>query len=479
MMPKALAANAAGGPKVRTVVFLGMLGVDPHQLFPASVPSYTEVNDVTDLRYTPLSLFDRPISRVLDNSFAPLYPKMNLYHGLSLTGGQYQGHNTSVLSGTHSGGREPRFGKSIDVIMEQSSGVYGADENVVRKAVRVVDHNHQKPFSFDRINGNRTVSSAVQGDRNMFNMLFAGLDVPASDTPSADFLNEGLIVDRVLEDLKRLESNSRLSRDDQQTVAAYIDGVHEVQKNIIANQQNTAPACSVPSLGLQTSTNGNSWKFPYESKWAVQNVGSMYDNIMEVTRLAFACDLTRVVFIACRLWDDRPISSDADGGLHHECPSSETSADRQQYGLKKLASLAASMEATPDPHNSGTLLDNSVLLWTNELGAWTTAHSTLNMPAVTFGGGGGYLKTGNYLDYRQRPLRKPKGYHYGRPYKQLLQSVMRSMGVPQSEYRQFGDGNGFGEFKERVNQFGHNLPDAFSRYRNEHNEPLPFVSQSA
>ncbi|MEO1170822.1 MAG: hypothetical protein AAFX94_02060, partial [Myxococcota bacterium] len=168
----------------------------------------------------------------------------------------------------------------------------------------------------------------------------------------------------------------------------------------------------------------------------------------------------------------------SDGGLHHECPSSETSADRQRYGLKKLASLATGLDSTPDPHNDGTLLDNSVLLWTNELGAWTTAHSTLNMPAITFGGGGGTLNTGYYLDYRQRPLRKPKGFHYGRPYKQLLQTVMCSMGVPQSEYRQFGDGNGFGEFKEHVNQFSHNLPDAFSRYRNEHNEPLPFVSKN-
>ncbi|MEL6547395.1 MAG: DUF1552 domain-containing protein, partial [Myxococcota bacterium] len=398
----------------------------------------------------------------------------------SLTGGLYQGHNESILSGTHSGGRSPRFGKSIDVILEQSDSVYSPSESVVRKAVRMIDGPKLKGFSFDRINGNRAVSSSMQGDRNMFNTLFAGLDPTAggggSSGPSVDQLNQGLIVDRVLEDLKRLERDGRMSVSDRQIVAGYVDGVHEVQKKILANQSDSAPGCQIPSLGLQATTNGNFYKFPYDSGWGVQNVGVMYDNIMEMTRLAFACDLTRVVLIGSVLWDDRPIGSGSDGGLHHECPSSETSADRQRYGLKKLAQLASSLDATTDPHGPGTLLDNSTVLWTNELGAWTTAHNTLNMPSITFGGGGGYFKTGYYLDYRQRPLFKPKGYHYGRPYKQLLQSVMRSMGVQKSEYTQFGDGNGFGEFKEGVSQFSHVVNDAFSRYANEHNDPLPWVS---
>ena len=215
MMPKAFAANAAGGPKVRSVIFYGMRGLDPHQLFPASVPSFTQAPGVTDLRYTNLQDFNGPISRVLDSSFQSLYSKMNLYHGMSLTGGLYQGHNESILSGTHSGGRSPRFGKSIDVILEQSDSVYSPSESVVRKAVRMIDGPKLKGFSFDRVNGNRAVSSSMQGDRNMFNTLFAGLDPTAggggSAGPSVDQLNQGLDVDRVLEDLKRLERDGRMS----------------------------------------------------------------------------------------------------------------------------------------------------------------------------------------------------------------------------------------------------------------------------
>ncbi len=57
-----------------------------------------------------------------------------------------------------------------------------------------------------------------------------------------------------------------------------------------------------------------------------------------------------------------------------------------------------------------------------------------------------------------------------------LQSIMMSMGVPKSEYMQFGDGNGFGEFVQGVNQFNKVLPNAFAAYKNEHNDVLPFVT---
>lgn len=478
---KAHAANGLGGKKVRAVIWTGMLGIDPHHFFPGSVPTSTPAPGVTDLHYTPLGEFDGPLSRVLDGDFASLRSKMNVYEGLSLCGGKYQGHNESVLSGTHSGGRDPQFGKTIDVVLEQSPSVYGPDEAVARRAMRLIDHHHLTGFSFDRVGGERRISSSTRGDQNMFNALFATLPQPdGNQGPTPKQQNQTLIVDRVLADLRQLESHPRLSGDDRQVLQGYVDGVHEVQKKVAANQTSDAPACTVPDLSLESNTAGNGYKFPYDARWGIEDVGAMYDNIAEMTRLAFACDLTRVVFIGATLWSDRPIGSGSDGGLHHECPSSETSADRQQYPLKKLLRLAQGLDATADPQNdSGTLLDNSILLYANELGAWTTSHSTLNMPSLTFGSGGGYFQTGYYLDYRQRPLRSPKGYPLGRPYKQLLQSVMRSMGVQKSEYSQFGDGNGFGEFKAGINQFGYNDPDVFRRYESEHNDPLPFVSNES
>jgi hypothetical protein len=172
-------------------------------------------------------------------------------------------------------------------------------------------------------------------------------------------------------------------------------------------------------------------------------------------------------------WDTTLVPGGTDGGLHHEAPSSEVQADRQAYGIKKLADLARAFKATPDPINGGNLLENSIMFYANELGAWTTAHNTFNMPTITFGQGGGKLRSGYFIDCRQRPLSTPKGYHPGRPYKQFLQAVMASMGIPKSEYMQFGDGNGFGEFNPSIDQFGWKV-DMFSRYAAVHNDPLPF-----
>jgi hypothetical protein len=55
-------------------------------------------------------------------------------------------------------------------------------------------------------------------------------------------------------------------------------------------------------------------------------------------------------------------------------------------------------------------------------------------------------------------------------------SQMANSSVTQSEYSQFGDGNGFGEFLPGINQFGKNYPTIFSPYQNEHNNKLPFLT---
>jgi len=53
-----------------------------------------------------------------------------------------------------------------------------------------------------------------------------------------------------------------------------------------------------------------------------------------------------------------------------------------------------SMYAGP---GGGTLLDDSVCLWTNDL-ANGPPHSYSNVPQVIAGGAGGFLRTGQYID---------------------------------------------------------------------------------
>ena len=61
-----------------------------------------------------------------------------------------------------------------------------------------------------------------------------------------------------------------------------------------------------------------------------------------------------------------------------------------KYLLDKLAEYGS---------ESGTLLDDSVALWTNDL-ANGVGHSYRNLPILIGGNGGGYLRNGVYIDAR-------------------------------------------------------------------------------
>ncbi len=484
LMSEQAIAQLAATPIRRSVLWYGMNGVDGHHLFPSTQADLTKQTG-TNVYTKPLANFSGQISRLIDSDFISMYPHMNLIQGLSLTGGNYQGHNVGILAGVHDaeGDRDPKYGQSADVIMERSLGVYKAGDNVPRKAIRLITGDHDIGFSYFFEAGSRKVSEGIQGDKNLFNALFASFTPPGGTaTPSDD----KLIVDKVYADLKKLESNPRISRADKIVLERYISSIYDLQLKV--GGATSGPACTKPSTSFQAISAGNYYQLP-EGGWGITNVGAMYDNYIELIKLAFACDLTRVVNVGCTLWTDLPVGKQSDGGLHHEVPnridpvtgqevatSSQNQADRQKWHLKKFLKLAKSLQATQDPLGGGTLLDNSALLWTNEMGDWTTGHSTLNIPAVLLGSCGGYFKTGNFIDYRQRPMVTVDGsYFLGRPYKQLLQSIMTGMGVTKAEYIKYGDGNGFGEFKVGINQFGHVLSNAFAPYATEHNDPLAWI----
>ncbi len=471
-------ALAALAPRRRFVGMVGPCGVDHYQLYPANYADGTIVSGMESVAYKPLKNFTGQISRMIDSSFVDMYDHMNLIQGLSLTGGYYQGHNHCVLAGSHSGLRNPQFGATLDVAMEQSLNLYPASSAIPLKALRIGRSIQDGVYSWKVVPDPAVpdtmkcvLSNVVLGDKNLFNLLFANLGTGGASAQEQS--NRKLVVDKVFEDLQRLQTNPRLSKDDKSTLDYYMTGIRDLQVKVGA----APPVCTKPTLTLQATGNGNVYQLPSDPRWGITSVDAMYDNYMKMIELAFACDLTRIVYINSAIFDNDPAKYiGTDYGLHHNAPSSDVAADRQNYGLKAMQKLARNLSKVTDPFGGGTLLDNSLVLWTNELGAWTTAHNTFSIPTVTFGKGGGYFKSGYHVDYRQRPLINFAGYNPGRPQKQLLQSIMLSMGMTKPEYSQYGDGSGFGEFKAGINQFGKVDANVFSRYAAEHNDPLPFLS---
>ena len=99
--------------------------------------------------------------------------------------------------------------------------------------------------------------------------------------------------------------------------------------------------------------------------------------------------------------------------------------------------------------NGKTMLDNSLLLYGNEIAYGV--HEVVNMPVVIFGGAGGALTPGRLLDYTRynaTPVEYGTGYPWlgsfnsvikpGRMYNQLLVSMMQSMGLQPGDYERPG-----------------------------------------
>jgi hypothetical protein len=88
-------------------------------------------------------------------------------------------------------------------------------------------------------------------------------------------------------------------------------------------------------------------------------------------------------------------------GLSHE---SDKNLDAQEklvrintWFCEQLVELARKLDAIPEPGRSGSMLDHTTIIWTNELGKGNS-HSLDNIPFVMVGGGLGF-KTGRALEF--------------------------------------------------------------------------------
>jgi hypothetical protein len=144
---------------------------------------------------------------------------------------------------------------------------------------------------------------------------------------------------------------------------------------------------------------------------------------------AFTCDITRVASLIMS-----PSRSDVvlswvnymGSGFtesHHEVShygdSEKDSKNKltimNQWYAQQIADLIAALKAVPE--GSGTLFDNTVILWTNELGIGNV-HSHTRIPLMIAGSAAGYFKTGRYIKY-------PNGTSMNN----LLVSIANAMGV--------------------------------------------------
>lgn len=222
----------------------------------------------------------------------------------------------------------------------------------------------------------------------------------------------------VLDDLRGdfRKVKDMVASEDQKLLEEHLDMVRQVEKELqteLASRENgPAAGHAVPELP--------------------PNVDEENDNIPTITRMqmdlmvnSFAADFARVATfqITNSVGQPRMRWLGIEEGHHQLSHEPDSNAEAYEKLIKintwyceQVAYLAKRLADTPEPGGEGSMLDNTTIIWTNELGKGNS-HTRNNIPFVMVGGGLRY-KMGRALDF--------KNAHHNR----LLLSLCEAMGHP-------------------------------------------------
>ena len=195
---------------------------------------------------------------------------------------------------------------------------------------------------------------------------------------------------------------------DRARVQAHAEAVRQIEKQILA--QSAACVQPTPSGTIDTSKPEN-----YEATGKV---------MMDMLVAALACDQTRIASLQfSRSVSNMNFPSLGISDGHHDLshlgdtdPNAKTKliAINNHYA-KQFAYLLGKLDAVKE--TNGSLLDNSLVVWVNEL-AKGNVHSHSPLPVVLAGKCGGALRTGRYLKLASQQT-----------HNNLLVSIANAMGI--------------------------------------------------
>lgn len=454
---EAKAQTAAGIPK-RFVAVANYDGYYEPVWYP-TVPA--DIKIANDVYHKALVDIPGAMSEVFGTQFDPFRSKMNIYRGLDITGSV--GHSAAnILCGAARevfGDNNPvdpiGNSRSIDVLLAKSKNFYPATPQY--SALRCQEPSYNFSVSFDKDSSGKTIRIPYDlRPADTFQAVFGNRII--DPTVAAQFKAKKITIgDLVLQDFKSLMNNRRIASEDKSTLDNFI-----TQLQALNTRLNTdILTCSVPTM--------RSISTPYWDSMSEQDRANMFSNYIDTIVAAMACDLTRVGIISMRLWGH-------DHGLSHGDPNDRANQLKYLANTKKCAGvfteIATKMQAYKESDGT-SMLDNSILFWGNE-DANGGPHSCISMPAVSIGSAGGKIRTGEYVDYRQKPIiahpDMPSGM--GRSYTQLLITFMKALGLQPADYMTYGDGGGFGTYFKN-SPYSNGAYIAYEKFRN---DPLPFIS---
>ncbi|MEZ5950050.1 MAG: DUF1552 domain-containing protein [Planctomycetaceae bacterium] len=194
--------------------------------------------------------------------------------------------------------------------------------------------------------------------------------------------NLASILDVLQEDLNKVRS--LVSTEDRQLLEEQTTFVREMEREL---QQNQGPGIghAIPQLELGIREENDNMP-----KISQMNIDLMFNSFQaDFTRIA-TLQYTNSVGQAKMRWLG---IEDNHHTLSHEPDSAEEAQEKltqiNTWYAEQIASLVKRLAETPEPGSSGTMLDHTTVIWTNELGKGNS-HTLNDIPFVMIGGGLGF-----------------------------------------------------------------------------------------
>ena len=492
-------AEAATTPPMRVIIIMGFNGMYDSVFWPGANPSSQVASGVYA---TPLSQISGPLSGVLGSAFDPVRNKFSVVRGLCASTSPYGADNivhdwVSVLacSNIHEnndayGFEAPMVGSTVDAVIANSTSVYPTTP--VLRALRISGGDAKWSGSFYRPNGGNLPPYSQVSRENFIDhdpaKVFAKL-FPAGFKPSfasqtlgfranavAAPNQRGNVFNALLSRLGELTKSPALSISDRERMQTHTDMLSDLKDRVVASAPTPMPTATprptatpmptatprpgatpaptprptatpqpTPAPTATPVPGGTAGSCSPKTPGSNLSIPAKYDANFDSIVAAFSCDTTRVVMYTIDNFDDEgKITWDQDhANSHGELGNSaQNCATWRGWQGNRVASLMKKLDSVKDIDGVSTLLDNTIIVWSNQHGG---GHCISNYPTIV-GGGTRFFRQGLYLDYRNRAGGvTPQDRTLGRPQNNLWHSVMRAMGVPAAEYLKHGEDGGFGQ----------------------------------
>ncbi|MEO8213535.1 MAG: DUF1552 domain-containing protein [Myxococcales bacterium] len=250
------------------------------------------------------------------------------------------------------------------------------------------------------------------------------------------------VLDLVKGEFDALKANPAVSKPDRDKLELHFSSIRDVE---VGMGTVGLPACNLPAARASEIMAINPATVTRDSEY--EKIGGM---MMDVMALALACDYNRVVTMQWGSGAGGPVfgwlppalntmynhhklshGSTTDGGTMNTLPEADWKAalfNIDQWYARQLKGLLDRMSGYAEP--GGTLLDNSTVLYMNDLGDGL-GHNWMDLPVMLIGGCQGYFKQGQYI---KMTTGTGTANDKDAPTNQLCTTLANALGVPLTNF---------------------------------------------